>query len=88
MSPLLPRFGVLDIVPLGDAWAHEAREFTPWLSENLDRLSAALGMPLALEGTEVAVEGFSADIVARNPIDDTTVLIENQLAPSDHNHLG
>ena len=41
-----------------------------------------------LEGTEVAVEQFSADIVARNPDDGSRVLIENQLECSDHAHLG
>lgn len=31
---------------------------------------------------------FSADILARNPADDSMVLIENQLEGSDHTHLG
>lgn len=31
---------------------------------------------------------FSADILARNPADDSVVLIENQLEGSDHTHLG
>ena len=39
-------------------------------------------------GTEVAVEAFSADILARNPMDDSIVLIENQLETTDHTHLG
>lgn len=37
---------------------------------------------------EVAVEGFSADIVARDVKTDERVLIENQLEASDHRHLG
>ncbi|NBU58300.1 MAG: hypothetical protein EBS23_00690 [Betaproteobacteria bacterium] len=82
------RFGTLDDVPLTDAWAHEAHEFTPWLAQNLSRLSDALGIPLELTDTEVAVEAFAADILARNPQDDTAVLIENQFKPSDHGHLG
>ena len=81
-------FGRLESVNLDKAWKYEARDFTPWLSENLDRLSDVLGIPLELEGTEVQVEQFSADIHARNPIDDSAVLIENQLRGSDHTHLG
>jgi hypothetical protein len=83
-----PSFGTLLDVPLRDAWAHEAHRFTPWLAQNLDRLSAAVGIPLELTGTEMRVGSFSADILARNPADDSVVLIENQLESSDHTHLG
>jgi len=82
------RFGRLEDLPLREAWKHEAHEFTPWLAENIDHLSEAIGIPLELTGTEVAVDRFSADIVARNLRDDSTVLIENQLEISDRHHLG
>lgn len=81
-------FGRLSDLPLREAWKSEAREFTPWLAEKIDHLSEAIGMELELTGTEVAVDTFSADILARNPMDDTTVLIENQLERTDHTHLG
>ncbi len=81
-------FATLEDVPLRDAWAHEAHRFTPWLAKNLARLSEAIGIPLELTGTEVKVGPFSADILARNAIDDSVVLIENQLESSDHTHLG
>lgn len=81
-------FGRLTNLPLRDAWKHEAHQFTPWLAENIDHLSETIGIPLELTGTEVAVETFSADILARNPRDDTVVLIENQLETTDHTHLG
>ena len=81
-------FGTLADVPLRDAWTRESHEFTPWLAQNLDRLSEVIGIRLELTGTEVAVETFSADILARNPQDDTNVLIENQLEGADHRHLG
>jgi hypothetical protein len=82
------RFDRLVDLPLRDAWKHEAHEFTPWLAQNIDHLSEAIGVPLELTGTEVAVETFSADILARNPMDDSLVLIENQLETTDHTHLG
>ena len=83
-----PEFGKLEPVSLREAWPHEAHNFTPWLADNLDRLSDAIGVPLKPEGTEVPVEQFSADILARNEQDDSVVLIENQLEWSDHTHLG
>ncbi len=82
------RFGRLEDLPLREAWKHEAHQFTPWLAENIDHLSEAVGIPLELTGTEVAIESFSADILARNSMDDTVVLIENQLETTDHTHLG
>ncbi len=71
-----------------EAWQHEALDFTPWLAENLDRLGDALGLRLELEGTEVTVESFAADILARDVVDNSRVLIENQLERTDHAHLG
>ncbi len=81
-------FDRLRDVSLREAWAHEAHAFTPWLAQNIDHISQAIGVPLELTGTEVAVGPFSADILACNPQDDSVVLIENQLEPTDHTHLG
>lgn len=80
--------GELKDVGLRDVWDHEAHDFTPWLSKNLNMLSAALGVDLELEGTEVSVGGYRADIVCSVPADGTKVLIENQLAHADLQHLG
>ena len=38
------------------AWAHEAQNFTPWLSDNLDRLSVALNLPLEFVDREVGTD--------------------------------
>ena len=81
------KFGRLEDLPLREAWKHEALQFTPWLAENIERLSEAIGVQLELTGTEVAVETFSADILARD-LDGNVVLIENQLEQTDHTHLG
>lgn len=78
----------LRMVSLREAWPNEAHDFTPWLAENNGLVSEVIGIPLEVEGTEVSVETFSADILARNPLDDSVVLIENQIESSDHSHLG
>ena len=81
-------FGELTDVDLREAWPNEASDFTPWLADNLERLSEVIGLPLELEDTEVSVEGFSADILARIPADGSLVVVENQLEGTDHTHLG
>lgn len=80
-------FGSLTEADLRTAWPHEARDFTPWLAENLERLSEALGIPLETETTEAPVGEFAGDILATAP-EGQSVLIENQLEGSDHSHLG
>ncbi|MDE2788196.1 MAG: hypothetical protein OXL37_16270 [Chloroflexota bacterium] len=81
-------FGELKDVDLRDVWPHEAHNFTPWLADNLERLSEVVGIQLESASTEVAVGQFSADILARNPTDGSPVLIENQYGSTDHDHLG
>lgn len=83
-----PTLGRLETISPREAWDHEAHSFTPWLAEHLDLLSDEIGIRLELEGQEVAVETFSADILARNTYDGSLVLIENQLESTDHTHLG
>ncbi|MEC9344636.1 MAG: hypothetical protein VYB54_00310 [Pseudomonadota bacterium] len=80
--------GELREVSLREAWGHEAHDFTPWLGENLGRLGDLIGLQLEFVGREVAVDRFSADIVARDIQTGDVVLIENQLERSDHTHLG
>ena len=82
------QFGRLKDLPLREAWKHEAQDFTPWLADNIDHLSEVIGIPMELTDTEVAVETFSADILAQNMTDGSVVLIENQLETTDHTHLG
>ncbi len=86
----LVSLGRLEAVPLRKAWPNEASNFTPWLAEqeNLDLLGQALDIALVLETVEKPVGAFSADIVAKQPDTDNWVLIENQIAPTDHTHLG
>lgn len=82
--------GLLVPVDLRGHWLDEARNFTPWLaqSESLELLSSTLGMELELEGIEVPVGPYKADIVARDISSNVKVIIENQLEKTDHDHLG
>ena len=75
-------------VPIREVWKNEARDLTPWLSKNLDELSEALGIDLELDGTEVQVGPFSADLVLRNANTGKRIVVENMMADTDHDHLG
>ena len=80
----------LQSVKLHEVWEDEPSDFTPWLAEeeSLKQLGEVLGMELELEGREVPVGNFRADILCRNTVDGSRVLIENQLTRTDHTHLG
>ena len=71
-----------------DIWPDEARDFTPWLANNIDLLGDALGMNLECRKREAAVGIYSLDILARDTERDRFVAIENQLGITDHSHLG
>jgi hypothetical protein len=84
-DPLIAR---LEAVDLREVWHHEAHHFTPWLLNNADTLAEALGMELELERAEHAVGDFSLDLIGTDIATGDRVIIENQLADTDHNHLG
>ena len=82
--------GTLRLLDVRTIWANEATDFTPWLAdeENIEHLGNALGFELEVEGTEVAVGPYSADVLARDTSTGDYVIIENQLEKTDHDHLG
>lgn len=85
-----PKLARLERVDLREEWKTEAQDFTPWLAqaENLAVLSETLNMELETAGQETSVGLFRADILCRDTLDDSWVLIENQLERTDHTHLG
>lgn len=84
----MPELGVLKRVDLRAVWPKEAYDFTPWLAQHLASLTGLLGIELELQGQEMPVGSFSSDIIARDLARDRTVIIENQLEATDHDHLG
>lgn len=77
-------------VDISKVWETEPQHFTPWLAreENLTLLGEALSMELELDAQEINVGGFRADLRCKNTVDDSWVLIENQLEATDHRHVG
>ena len=88
MSYTTQSLGTLKRIDARTIWKHEALHFTPWLRDHLDLLADALGLELELPETEVAVGEFSCDVVATDTSTRQQVVIENQLAQTDHGHLG
>ena len=79
--------GRLQRVPLREVWKHEALDFTQWLENNIDVLNEALDFNLTGAERERAAGDFSVDLVAEDE-NGATVVIENQLEKSNHDHLG
>ena len=86
------RLGKIEKIELREIWAHEALGFTKWLSDdkdnNIQYLNDIIGLNLVDLKTEQNVGGFKCDIVCRDEFSDKTVIIENQLESSNHDHLG
>ncbi len=74
-------------VELRTAWPHEARDFSVWLEEHIERLEKAIGIHLTVVGREQKAEDFKADIIATDG-QNNLIVIENQLEQTDHTHMG
>ena len=83
-----PKLGRLNRVDARDIWKHEAHGFTPWLFRHIDLLAEALGVDIEVTASEVAVGSFAVDIVGRTTPGGQIVIVENQLEPTDHGHMG
>ncbi|WP_127938611.1 hypothetical protein [Nonomuraea polychroma] len=68
-------------------WPNEAKDFTPWLADNLDVLGQAVGLALELRHREYAVGRYALDLLLQDA-QGRVVVVENQLEQTDHGHLG
>lgn len=84
------KLGKMTKVPLRDVWPHEERDFSRWLSEteNLEMLGEVIGADLEPIERESKIGKYSLDILAKDAATNQTVIIENQLEDSNHDHLG
>ena len=81
-------FGEIKQVDIRNVWPNEATDFTPWLVDNIDQLGQAIGMEIEVQEREADVGDFSLDIMAKDLGTSRTIVIENQLTQTDHDHLG
>ena len=82
--------GTIQQVDPRTIWPNEAADFTPWLAseENMARLGEALGLQFEDVRVEASAGRYNVDIVADEVDAQRKVIIENQLAITDHKHLG
>jgi len=79
--------GKIEVVPVRQAFRHEALDFTAWLEQNIEALSERLGTELTVLEREKRVGDFKEDLVCQDG-DGNRVIVENQLERTDHDHLG
>lgn len=89
----MPEFASLEAQDVREYWENEARDFTPWLAqqiraEGVSKLEDALELDLEVIEEEKSVGRYNVDILAEVVDDNRNVVIENQLGSSDHDHLG
>ena len=79
-----------EITDIRKVWSHEQYDFSQWLADadSIQELGEVVGLSLTNVETEKFVGSFRCDILCKDEITGKTVLIENQLEPTNHDHLG
>lgn len=82
--------GKLTEVDVRTLWKHEQYDFSDWLAKeaNIEYLNDILGLTLSEVDKEVYVGPYRCDLVAKDETSGITVIIENQLEATNHDHLG
>ncbi len=80
--------GRLEKLDVRELWPNEADDFSPWLKDNIGVLSEAIGIDIDVAELEGKVGNFYVDLVGTDLSTGRTVVIENQLESTDHDHLG
>ncbi len=84
------KLGKLKEIDIRKVWMHEQYDFSKWLStdENIKELGDTLNLSLIDIETEKFVGSYRCDIICKDELSGKTVLIENQLEKTNHDHLG
>lgn len=84
------KLGKFKEINIRDVWQHEQYDFSNWLAtdENIKELGEILNLSLTDVETEKFVGSYRCDILCKDELSGKTVLIENQLEPTNHDHLG
>ena len=82
--------GKIKEVDIRSVWAHEQYDFSKWLAEdeNIRMLGEELNLSLTDVETEQFVGNYRCDIICKDELTGKSVLIENQLEQTNHDHLG
>ena len=82
--------GKLKEIDVRKLWQHEQYDFSAWLAKesNIEYLNGILGLTLTDINKEVFVGPYRCDIVAKDETTNDVIIIENQLEPTNHDHLG
>lgn len=86
----MAQLGKLKEVSIRDVWPHEQFDFSKWLAQedNIQELGDTLNLSLTDIETEKFVGSYRCDILGKDELTGKMVLIENQLEPTNHDHLG
>lgn len=84
------KLGKLQEIDIRMVWPHEQYDFSKWLAteENIQELGNTLNLELTDVETEKFVGNYRCDILCKDELTGKTVLIENQLESTNHDHLG
>ena len=79
--------GQIRIEAIRTAFPKEAKHLTTWLEQHIDVLCERLGVVLTVVQREAKVGSFNVDLLCEDENGHPAV-VENQLEPTDHDHLG
>lgn len=71
-----------------ELWPNEEKDFTPWLQKNFQELGEMIGINATNIRRERRTGDFRVDLIGEEVSSGHKIIVENQLMPTDHNHLG
>lgn len=59
------KLGKIKRIDVKEPWGHEAKDFTPWLQDNVHRLSETIELEIDIFDREVSVGEFNVDLYGK-----------------------